>query len=277
MLGRAAFRLRPRERARAAANLALAIPEVDSGKRAEILARSAVLLGRNFHDMMAAGNLVGRDDLFREPVGEVRRFGTLDDQLARLIARGRGLILVTGHIGAWELLGARVARLLERRGRGPLAVVTGTVHNPPVDAMLERRRRALGLLPVPRRQGLAPVLRHVRAGGVAAVLLDQNLDDTDPAVPFFGQPAPTPDAVARFAVGRGVPLLPVAMAWDEESGRHVIMRDRVLNEEAALADDKPDQARVDRLHRECQNALESFVRRNPEQWVWFHERWHRKG
>ncbi len=277
MLGRAAFRLRPRERARAADNLALALPEVDPGKRAEILARSAVLLGSNFHDMMAAGRLVGRDGLFGAPAGEVERFGTLDDQLVGLTARGRGLILVTAHIGAWELLGARVAHLLERRGLGPLAVVTGTVHNPPVDAMLERRRRALGLLPVPRRQGLAPVLRHVRAGGVAAVLLDQKLDDTDPAVPFFGHPAPTPDAVVRFAVGRGVPLLPIAMAWDGSGGKHVIMRGRVLNEDAVPADDKPDQARVERLHRECQNALESFVRRNPGQWVWFHERWRRKG
>lgn len=277
-LGHLGLRVRPRERRRARENLTLAFPELDPRGREELLKSIAGALGRNFFDNLSCARLAGADEGFQDYPGDTASFGDFGAQLANLASPGRGVILLTGHIGSWELLGARVARLLERRGCGPLAVVTGTIHNPPVDAMLNRRRRRLGLRPLARREGLRPIFEHLRQGGIAALLLDQKLSQQDPAARFFGEPAPTPDGMARMALKLQVPILPVAMAWDETSGRHTIQRLPVLNASSPRADDQVDEARqLARLQQEAQDALEEFVRRNPEQWVWFHERWATKG
>ncbi len=276
-LGRAALVLRPRERERGLANMRAALPRLGERSRGRLLSGSAVLLGRNFFDMFAADRLAGDDERFGYAPGEEEEFGPLGVQMSGLMAGGRGLILLTGHLGSWELLGVRVARVLDRIGRGPLLVITGTVHNEPVDRLLQDRRRAAGLLPVPRRAGSRPLVAHLKRGGAAALLLDQKLSDTDPAVTFFGRPAPTPDGVVRMAVRLGIPLLPVAMAWERRTGRHVIHRLPVLNPTDVGADADDDRAgldeRVRALLQDCQAALEKLIRRNPRQWVWFHDRW----
>ncbi len=273
-LGRCALALRSRERARGLANLRAALPRLGEGARGRLLRGSAVLLGRNFFDMLAAGRLAEDDRWFGYAPGEEQEFGGLGEQMSGLMAGGRGLILLTGHIGSWELLGARVGRVLARIGRGPLLVVTGTVHNEPVDRILQDRRRAAGMLPVERRAGPRPLVAHLKRGGAVAVLLDQKLSDVDPVVTFFGRPAPTPGGLVRLAVRLGIPILPVAMAWDRVTGRHVIHRLPVLNPSAdrADADDDLDE-RVRALLQDCQGALERLIRRNPRQWVWFHDRW----
>jgi len=277
-LGLLALRVRPRERRRARENLTLAFGELAPRQREELLKATAGTLGRNFFDNLSCARLAGNDEGFQDYPGDTERYGDFGSQLANLAGRGRGVILLTGHIGSWELLGARVARLLERRGCGPLAVVTGTIHNPPVDAMLNRRRCRLGLRPLARRDGIRPLFEHLRRGGVAALLLDQKLSQQDPPSRFFGEPAPTPDGMARMARKLQVPILPVAMAWDGASGRHTIQRLPVLNAPSPRADDRGNEVRqVARLQQEAQDSLEEFVRRNPEQWVWFHERWATKG
>ncbi len=273
-----ALELRPRERERALINLGLALPDLSPAGRRTLIRESAAQLGGNFFDMLVLGRLAGDDRVFQLAAGEEEKFGEFTSQLDSLLDLGRGLILLTGHIGCWELLGARIASVLAGLGRGPLGVVTGTVHNPPVDRLLQNRRRALGLKIMTRREGLRPLVDHVRAGGVAALLLDQKLSDQDPPVEFFGRAAPTPDGLARIALRLGTPILPVAMVWDDKSRYHVIKRESVLNREPERDDEMGAGAeRVQRLQRECQSALERLIRRNPEQWVWFHDRWHSQG
>ncbi len=258
--------------------LRLALPEMSEGARSDLIRKSAIMLGRNFFDMMTIERLAGTDGYFVTPVGDDGVFGELGSQLEMLLAQGRGLFLLTGHIGCWELLGARMAWVLDRRGLGPLAVVSGTVRNPPVDRLLQNRRRDRGLKVLARRNGLRPLVEHIKVGGVAALLLDQKISDQDPLVEFFGRPAPTPNGMVRIALRQGTPILPVAMVWDNDRGCHVIHRRAVLNVTPATADiEQSPQMAVDALQQECQSALESFIRRNPEQWVWFHERWLNEG
>ncbi|MFO7610672.1 MAG: lysophospholipid acyltransferase family protein [Candidatus Krumholzibacteriia bacterium] len=269
-LARAALVLRPRERRRARANLALALPEHDEGARRALLAASARRLGENLHDTLAAPRLLGRPGFVVEepcaatggrPVGEV---------VAALGEAGRGVLILTGHLGCWELLGGWLARELPRHGAGPLAVVTGTVHNPGVDRLLQRRRQAAGLRTLPRDGGAAPLLRHLGAGGTAAVLLDQRLAVPSLPVPFFGRPAPTAAGFGRLVLRRGVPVLPVAIG--RLGGGHVVRHLAPLlppPDPAAARDD----ARVAAFLAACNGALEEMVRRNPAEWVWFHPRW----
>jgi KDO2-lipid IV(A) lauroyltransferase len=261
-LARVAVRTRPRETARARRNLARAFPERDETARERLLAMSAVRLGENLADTLAAPRILA---------GAVPVVETGEPVLAvigRLAARGRGVFLLTGHLGCWELLGGWLARELAAAGLGPLGVVTGTVRNPPVDRLLQDRRRALGMRVLPREDGAAPLLRHLRAGGVAAVLLDQRTRAANRDVPFFGRPAPTPVGLARIALRNDVPVLPVAIARQEDGPGHRVVHLPPL----AVAGRGEDE-----LLAACNGALEEMIRRNPSEWVWFHRRWTEDG
>ncbi|MCP4571907.1 MAG: lysophospholipid acyltransferase family protein [bacterium] len=257
-LARLAVRLRPRETARARRNLTLAFPEVDEPARKRLLAASVVRLGENLADTLAAHRILAG----ALPVDEAGP--SVIAEIARLAEPGRGVFLLTGHLGCWELLGGWLARELAAARLGPLGVVTGTVRNPPVDRLLQGRRRALGMCALPREAGAAPLLRHLGAGRVAAVLLDQRTRASNRDVPFFGRPAPTPVGLARIALRRRIPVLPVAIARHPEGPGH-----RVVHLQPLAVDGRSE----DDLLAGCNAALEELIRRNPAEWVWFHRRW----
>ena len=264
-LARLAIRIRPAERGVARANLARAFPEIDEPERDRLLAESAEALGWNLFDTLAAGRLLEQQGTVVEEAGET----PIAQVLADLAAPGRGVFILTGHLGCWELLGGWLARQLRGQGLDGLGVVTGTVRNPPVDKLLQDRRRTLGMTVLPRHEGAGPLLRYLKAGGIVAVLQDQNTQVQNVEVPFFGEPAPTPAGLARLALRYGIPVLPLAIARDRRANRHlVIQRPPLVFKETAGS---VDQVR-DFLLR-CNAELEHFIRRNPSEWVWFHHRW----
>jgi KDO2-lipid IV(A) lauroyltransferase len=262
-LGRLGLALRPGDRTRADANLAVAFPDLDAAGRKDLLRRSAEAAGLNLWDTLAAPRLLAAGRVTEARGGETGR-RPLTDLLADLAAPGRGVILLTGHLGCWELLGGWLGRQLPARGLGPLAVVTGRVHNPAVDRLLQDRRRALGLVPLPRDAGPRPLLRHLDRGGVAAILLDQNVAARTESVPFFGRPAPTAAGLAVIALRRRIPVLPVAIARDDAGGHVVLHREPLVP--------GADESVRGFLER-CNAQLEALIRRNPAEWVWFHRRW----
>jgi KDO2-lipid IV(A) lauroyltransferase len=260
-LARLALRLRPVERARAAANLALAFPQLEAGARARLLRESVDAFGRNIYDTLALTRHLANDfaavDDDPDAAGE-----SAVDVVRRLQAGGRGVLILTGHLGCWELLGAFLARRLPR-----FAVVTGTIHNPSVDELVQRRRRDSGLVVLPRDGGPRPVVRHLRTGGTLAILLDQNTRVASRPVPFFGRPAPTPTGFAKLALRYRIPALPVVMA--RRGHRHVIRHGTPLWPGSTAARNDA----IDTYLRRCNAELETAIRRNPTEWIWFHQRW----
>ena len=265
-----ALRLRPTEGARARDNLSTAFPELDSIGRERLLGQVVRALGRNLFDMLAVPRLLAmRGQVVCEPAGEPIAPGLLE-VLAGLASLDRGVLILTGHLGCWELLGGWLAREVPGAGLGPVGVVTGTIHNEPLDRLIQGRRRQLGMKVLPREEGIRPLLDHLASGGVAAVLLDQNTRVQNLPVPFFGKPAPTAAGFARIILQQGIPVLPVAIA--RQGGGHVVRhldpilpkprRERASDPEAMLE-----------LLAECNLSLEQLIRRNPTEWVWFHERW----
>jgi len=251
-LARLAARIRSRDLDLARANLAIAFPGLTADQREGLLAGAMDDMGRNLFDTLIVGRWRRRDFVGVEDDGTLA-------ELDELRARGRGVLILTGHIGCWELLGARLAR-----GLGELAVVTGTIRNAPVDRAVNDWRRRSGLLTLPRDGDQRPLLRHLQSGGVVAVLLDQNTRVSNLPVPFFGRPAPTPSGAAKLALRYGIPILPVVIRRTGEGHRLV-----------HLPVIEPDDHRGDLpgLLAACNSALEEMIRRNPREWVWFHRRW----
>lgn len=269
LLARLAVRLRSRDRRRAATNLARAFPELDVQHRDRLLRGATKALGLNLFDTLAAGRLLDRVDAVVEETGLEDEGLPVGDVLAELAAAGRGVFILTGHLGCWELLGGWLATEVQQRGLKGLGVVTGTVRNPPVDRMLQDRRRRLGMTVLPRDEGAGPLLRYLKDGGIVAVLLDQNTRVQNLEVPFFGEPAPTPAGLARLALRYGIPVLPVAIARDSRENRHVVLHRPPMVVKAGV---ETDETLKEFLAR-CNAELEFFIRRNPTEWVWFHQRW----
>jgi KDO2-lipid IV(A) lauroyltransferase len=251
------LRTRTRERRRAHRNLAWVYPERPDGWYEAFLTRTAAALGETLHATLMADRLAARGfpDVVEAPGPDGQGLLAV---LRTALAEGRGALVITGHLGCWELLGAWLAANLDGA-----AVVTGTVRNPAVDRLLQERRRRLGLEMLRREEGAGPVLRALERGAAVGVLIDQNTGASSAPVPFLGRAAPTPLGPARLARRRGSPLVVAALVRD--GGRWVAHHAGRMDP-ADAADDVALTARLN-------DALGQFVERNPEQWVWFHDRW----
>ena len=254
-LARLALLLRGREREQALANLERALPGLSPGQRRRLLLRATGALGSNFYEALSLPR--HRNDEF----AAVRDDGKAVQLIQELQTRGRGVLVLTGHMGCWELLGAFLARRL-----GGLGVVTATVHNAPVDDLIQQERRRCGMVPLPRDGGAGAMLRYLRDGGVVAVLLDQNTRVPNRPIPFFGHPAPTAVGFAKLALRRRIPAVPVGIGRDG-SGHAVRHLAPIEPREGA------DEAGLEAYLGRCNRALEILIEGNPEEWVWFHQRW----
>ena len=256
-LARLAYRCRGRERALARDNLALVFPDRGRPWRERFLRHSVDALGDNLHTALTLGRQAARGfpDVIEEPGPDGR--GLLE-VLQALQGRGRGVLLLTAHLGCWELLGAWLAARLENH-----AVVTATVRNPAVDRLLQDRRRSLGLRPLARRSGARPLLRALDRGAVVGVLADQNTGASSAQLPFLDRPAATPLGIFRLALRRGAPIVPAAMVRraDRWVARHL---DPIEPQSATDAH---------QLAVACNLAVEQLIHGSPEQWIWFHDRW----
>ena len=180
---------------------------------------------------------------------------------------GKGAIVVTGHVGNWEVLAAYFA------GRGiPIAGIARQMNDPRLNQLLVDFRARNGVRTIMRESPSSgrEILKVLRERGVLALLIDQDLQAPSVSVPFFGRLARTPVAAAALAVRRDLPIVP-AFAQRRPEGGH---RLTVL---PPLYSPRSGDRRMDvlELTRRCNEIIEERVRLNPSEWVWWHKRWRR--
>lgn len=185
------------------------------------------------------------------------------DVFERALSAGRGVMIVTGHLGNWELGGSFIAT----RGRGINAVARG-MQNPLFDRYLTETRRQLGMTVIHDSEAVRRVPRIVREGGVAGFLFDQGaVGLASTWVPFFGRWAKTPRGPAVFALRLDAPLI-FAAAIRQANGQYVMHF-----EDIPVTRTGDREADVDAIVASYTNTLERWVRRYPEQYFWQHRRW----
>ena len=179
------------------------------------------------------------------------------------LARGKGLILVTGHLGNWELGGAYLA------ARGlPMEAVARYMENPLFDRYLTRTRERIGMRIVHDDEAVRRVPRSLRDGHAVAFLVDQGAVGLASIwVPFFGRLAKTPRGPAVFALRLGAPVV-FGAAIRQPSGRF-----RLTFEPIDSSSTGNLEADVERIVTDYTATLERWVRRAPEQYFWHHRRW----
>lgn len=257
-LGDAAHALGIRRRI-AEDNLARAFPEKSAGERAAILHAHYRELGRVVAEYARLGELAcARAGAV---LAEVRGL----EHLERAAARGRGAILLSGHVGNIELYGAFLAQ------RHPVDFLVRALSNPRVEALLSRQRAAAGVGQISAAVGTRRAYRALRENRWVAVLADQDARRHGVFVPFMGIPASTALGPARMALATGAPIV-TGFGFRRPDGRHELEIGPPLGEDPGAGDPAaPDAAeRLTALHVA---RLERWVRARPESWFWLHRRW----
>ncbi|MBA3671101.1 MAG: lysophospholipid acyltransferase family protein [Gemmatimonadaceae bacterium] len=185
------------------------------------------------------------------------------DVIERARARGKGLLLVSGHLGNWELAGSYVA------ARGiPIEAVARRMQNPLFDRYLTDTRRRIGMTVIHDADAVRRVPRATREGKAVGFLIDQGAAGLASTwVPFFGRYAKTPRGPAVFALRLDAPVV-FLCALRQPNGRYAMHLQEVVTERTG--DRETD---VDRIVASYTATLEGYVRRAPEQYFWHHRRW----
>ena len=237
--------------------LSAAFPELDHEEIERIARASYGHLGRTSIETAVLPTYSAQQviDLFED----VQGWSIVEERLSL----GKGLIVVTGHLGNWELGGAYLA------ARGiPIDVVARHMANPLFDRYLTSTRQRIGMTVVHDEAAVRRVPRSLRDGRAVAFLVDQGaVGLASTWVPFFGRYAKTPRGPAVFALRSGAPIL-FGTALRQPSGRYQ------LSFEPVDVDPTGDrEADVDRIVAAYTLTLERWVRRAPEQYFWHHRRW----
>lgn len=240
--------------------IAGAFPELDGAGVRELARRAYAHLGRSTIETALLSSL-GREGIL-DLVTEVTGW----DAIEEAHAAGRGIVIVSGHFGNWELAGA----YLPARGI-PMDVIVRRQANPLFDDFLDATRARLGMSVVNDSEAVKRTPRALREGRAVGFVSDQGLLGlASTFVPFFGRPARTPRGAAVFALRFDAPVVFIT-ALRLPGGTYRFVAERV---EVQLTGDR--EADSDAIVRRYTEILESWVRRAPEQYFWHHRRWRRQ-
>ena len=237
--------------------LRAALPDLSSGD-VERIARAAYgHLGRTSMETAILPSYSSAEII--ELFEAVHGWGIVEERLSR----GKGLIVVTGHLGNWELGGAYLA------ARGlPIDAVARHMANPLFDRYLTSTRQRIGMTVVHDEEAVKRVPRSLRGGRAVAFLVDQGaVGLASTWVPFFGRYAKTPRGPAVFALRLGAPIV-FGVALRQPSGRYALTFEPI-----EVTDTGDREADVDRIVADYTLVLEKWVRRAPDQYLWHHRRW----
>jgi len=256
--GTFSYKCYEKDRVRAHKNIALAFP----GTPAAVVKAIAVGAFRALSKNVLDGLRLSRQT--KEQVLE-SCLVTGEENLRRALARGKGVLAITGHIGSWELLAA----YLSDKGYC-LSVIARKLSNDALNTMLIELRRKHGVESFHRGNTVLAGFRALKRGEILGMLIDQNINTDGVMAPFFGRKAWTPIGPAVFALRSGAAVVPMAIHM-QSGGTHQIT---ILPELEHPPEDLPERERQELFTFEMQAAIEKLVRLYPQQWVWFHDRWH---
>jgi KDO2-lipid IV(A) lauroyltransferase len=235
----------------------MAFPEHTPAWRGRTARRCYVHLGRESVAIFRLADADRRDLLARTTVSGLEEFRAS-------LAEGRGVVLVTGHLGNWEIGGAAMSAY----GFPVDAVAKGMANRRFSDDLTATRER-LGMRVIDVAVAPRAVLKSLRAGRVVALVADQNARESGVFVPFFGRAASTARGPALFALRSGAPIvLGTCLREPGWPQRYRIVLTPI--EAVATGDLERDVARLTHEHTA---ALERAVREAPEQYFWQHKRW----
>ncbi len=258
--GRLFHRLARKPRRICEYQLRLALPELTPPELAALVRECFEQMGMTLWEALA------RRTLYAAPERWIRieQEAVLRDALGE----GKGVVLLTGHLGNWELLSV-VADML----RIPMHAIVRDLANAQLSAMLTELRTTPYFSSIKRGSDASAreLLGILRGGEVLVLAIDQDIRANGVFVNFFGIPANTPRVAASLALRRQIPVV-TAFGVREPDGRHRCTFQRM----APLADAAADVAGIAAYTQLFNDVTEAHIRQYPAQWAWHHRRWQRR-
>jgi KDO2-lipid IV(A) lauroyltransferase len=257
-IGAVAFHALSRLRKTGLRNLELAYPQKTRAERLAILREEYRSLGWQMAEFCQMSKYTP------ESASKFIRYEGLDNYLAAR-GRGKGVLVVTGHLGAWEL-----SSFYHSLMGYPMSLVIRRLDNPRVDALVNTIRTRHGNRVIHKDDFARGLITAMHAGETVGILMDTNM--TPPQgifVPFFGIEACTASGLARVALRSGAAVLPGFLLWEKSERKYVLH----FGEELTLirTGDADDDIVANTALFTA--AIESYIRRYPGQWLWVHRRW----
>jgi KDO2-lipid IV(A) lauroyltransferase len=234
-----------------------ALPELSTGEIEENVRKNFEHIGINGVEML-------RLDMFKSGSGGIQRYIDIENIsfLQDALALKKGVIMLTGHLGFWEI-GSFVFPELG------IAVdaVAKPLKNPLSDAYFARIRKTFGASVLNSRKGARRIIKSLQAERVVAILLDQHISPPGSVVTeFFGRKAFTTTAITNLAMKHQIPVVP-AFCLRQANDRYKIWAEPmlILSGDGENAVEKNTQLLTD--------IIEAAIRRDVSQWFWMHRRW----
>jgi KDO2-lipid IV(A) lauroyltransferase len=252
------LQLASRQRTAGLCNLRMAFPELTDIERRRILKKSFQNLARLLVEFTHF------PELNKANIHQFVVHDGLENYLEGL-RRGRGVIFMTAHFGAWEL--SSYAHALYGY---PLQFLVRPIDNPRVEHLISHYRTGSGNTPIQRRSATRDVLKALRRNEAVGILFDQNTTRSEGVfAKFFGIPAATTPSIALFALRSGAAVVPGFLIWDENLKKHRLRLDPPI-ELINTGDLEHDVLENTNLFNKI---LEGYIRKHPDQWLWIHRRW----
>ena len=239
-------------------NLELAYPEKDWKERRRILRAEYRSLGWQMAEFCQMPKYTA------DSASRFIRYEGLEHYLAAR-SKGKGVLVVTGHLGAWEL-----SSFYHSLMGYPMSLVIRRLDNERVDTLVNRIRCAHGNRVIHKDDFARGLITAMHAGETVGILMDTNMTPPQGVfVPFFGIEACTASGLARVALRSGAAVLPGFLLWEEAEQKYVLR----FGEEFELVRNGDAAADVLANTALFTAAIEAYIRRYPGQWLWVHRRW----
>jgi Kdo2-lipid IVA lauroyltransferase/acyltransferase len=180
------------------------------------------------------------------------------------LKEGKGLIMLGGHFGNWELIAIAVGLLSHH----PLTIIVQRQRNRYVDAFMNKNRILFGNRVVEMERAPREIILTLRNNGVVAILADQSGPQEGLFVDFFGRPASTHRGPAVFSVRTGAPII-MAFIIRQSDGSYRVEFEEVDTQNVGGTDEE----KVEQITARHVALLEKYASRYPDHWLWMHKRW----
>ncbi len=254
-MGRLAFRLIQKERAKTLAHLKIAFPDKSQKELEQLGAEVFQNYGYIAAELAFFDKLLPR---LSEIISVTGR-----EILDEVMRQGKGGIAIVSHLGNWEFLGGYLTLL-----GYPGVVIGRRIYYDKYDKILVGIRNKMKLRTIYRDESSRAILRALKEKNFVGFVVDQDVETVDGVyAEFFGRPAYTPSAPIRLALRLDIPVTPFFIVREGMKHRIII--------EPPLELVKTGDVEKDILVNTQQwvTIQENYIRRYPQCWVWNHKRW----
>jgi KDO2-lipid IV(A) lauroyltransferase len=186
------------------------------------------------------------------------------ENLPRAQAKGKGVFMLSAHLGNWEIITAAVSIRF-----GGLCAVASPQHFPSVERMIYNIRTRFGMEVIPKKRGMKKIISAINQNKIVGVLLDHDTRlDQGVFVDFLGRASCTNKGLALMALRMEIPVIPIFSIKKKDGLYHII-----IGEEVKLIRTGDRTVDIEENTALFTKIIESYVKKYPEQWLWLHRRW----